>query len=101
MASPGRTGTPPHMMATLHAHGWCTWGPWRGGVLYEYTGKPYSRRVSVSRTDPSVTRPPTSSCLRRRNLMSPPTDSHGPTDEITITLLGLACSNASYSGESM
>ena len=33
--------------------------------------------------------------------MSPPTDSHGPTDEMQMTLLGLACSKASYSGESM
>jgi hypothetical protein len=55
----------------------------------------------VSRTEPSVTRPPTSSCFRRRNLMSPPTDSHGPTDEMQMTLLGLACSKASYSGESI
>ena len=55
----------------------------------------------MSRTDPSVTRPPTPSCLRRRNLMSPPTDSHGPTDDMTRTERGPHCSKASYSGDSM
>ena len=34
------------------------------------TGKPYSSIVSVSRTEPSVTSPPTLSCLRHRNLVS-------------------------------
>ena len=33
--------------------------------------------------------------------MSPPTDSHGPTDDMTRTERGPHCSKASYSGESM
>ena len=53
---------------------------------------------SVSRTEPSVTSPPTPRCLRRRNLMSPPTLSHGPTELMTRTSFGPHFSNASYSG---
>ncbi len=33
--------------------------------------------------------------------MSPPTDSHGPTEEMTSTSLGPHFSNASYSGDSV
>lgn len=51
---------------------------------------------SVSRTDPSVTKPPIASCLSLRNLISPPTLSHGPTDDMTRTSLGPHFSNASY-----
>ena len=36
----------------------------------------------------------TLSCLRRRNLMSPPTDSQGPTEAITSTEFLLHSSNA-------
>mmetsp|Transcript_727 Transcript_727/g.1683 ORF Transcript_727/g.1683 Transcript_727/m.1683 type:complete len:207 (+) Transcript_727:1174-1794(+) len=101
MASPGRTATPPQLTTTLQAHGWCTCGPWRGVVEWENTGKPYSRSTAVSRTEPSVTRPAHLRWNRRRNLMSPPTDSHGPTEDITITSLSPTSSNASYSGDSI
>mmetsp|Transcript_52762 Transcript_52762/g.77257 ORF Transcript_52762/g.77257 Transcript_52762/m.77257 type:complete len:226 (-) Transcript_52762:81-758(-) len=101
IASPGRTTTPPHSMTPLASHGCMAAGPCFAVVEWEKTGKPYSRRISVSRTEPSVTRPPTLSCWRRRNLMSPPTDSQGPTEEMQMTSLGVACSKASYSGESM
>ena len=59
MASPGRTTTPPQLITVLHDQGWCTCGPWRGVVLMENTGKPYSRSTPVSRTEPSVTSPRT------------------------------------------
>ena len=39
------------------------------------------------------------SCWEAAHLMSPPTDSHGPTDAITSTFLGPHFSKASYSGE--
>ena len=38
-------------------------------------------------------------CCRRRNLISPPTDSQGPTDAKTMTSFGPHSSKASYSGE--
>ena len=58
------------------------------------TGKPYSRSCSVSRTEPSVTIPAALRCMRRKNLMSPPMDSHGPTADATRTSVGPHSSNA-------
>mmetsp|Transcript_4611 Transcript_4611/g.11985 ORF Transcript_4611/g.11985 Transcript_4611/m.11985 type:complete len:218 (-) Transcript_4611:246-899(-) len=54
--------------------------------------------ASVSRTLPSVTSPAHPFCASRRNLMSPPTLSHGPPLDMTIASFGPAISNASYSG---
>ena len=53
---------------------------------------------SVSLTLPSVTSPPMARCLSLRNLMSPPTLSHGPTEDMTRTSFGPHFSKASYSG---
>ena len=56
-------------------------------------------RIPVSRIDPSVTTPAVFFCARRRNLMSPPMESNGPTDEATRTVLESHISKASYSGD--
>ena len=55
----------------------------------------------MSRMPPSVMRPSTPRCFRRRNLISPPIESNlFRIASITITSPGPAISNAAYSGDS-